>query len=157
MKRRTLLATVGTISTGAVAGCTSGSDESPGKGEATPTPNPTPGLEEATLSREGNCPSEDGGTASIDFGDATVTVDGCLTARDGCHYPGLAEAVYEDDVFRIVVEEVDESDPDEVCTQAIEYRAYTVAATFADGTPESVEVVHDAADGRNTVATAERD
>lgn len=158
MKRRTLLATLGTVSTGALAGCAGGdgSDGSDGSGTTTPTDTPTasPPHRETTLSREGNCDEDAAGGASVAFGDTFVDVEGCLTARDGCHYPALAEAGYEDDVFRIVVEEVDESEPDEVCTQAIEYRAYEVEATFDGGTPGTVEVVHVTAQGRETVATA---
>ncbi|WP_430504278.1 hypothetical protein [Haloparvum sp. PAK95] len=163
MKRRTLLATLGTVSTGAVAGCTGGTDGSDGSGSTptdaptdTPTDTPTtrPAHREATFTREGDCDESAAGSAQVAFGDAFVDVEGCLTARDGCHYPALADASYEGDVFRVVVEEVDESDPDEMCTEAIEYRAYEVEATFDSGTPETVEVVHVTAQGRETVAKA---
>lgn len=155
MKRRTLLATLATVSTGAVAGCTGGSDGSSGS-DSTPTDTPTtrPARREATLTREGDCDESAAGSARVAFGDAFVDVEGCLTARDGCHYPALADASYEGDVFRVVVEEVDESDPDEMCTEAIEYRAYEVEATFESGTPDTVEVVHVTAQGRETVAKA---
>lgn len=156
MKRRTLLATLGTLSTGVIAGCTGGTDGPDDSGTTTPTdtPNTKPARREATLSREGDCDESAAGSASVAFGDTFVDVEGCLTARDGCHYPALADASYEGDVFRIVVEEVDESDPDEMCTEAIEYRAYEVEVTFDSGTPDTVEVVHVTAQGRETVATA---
>lgn len=127
MKRRTLLATLATCSTGAVAGCTGGTDGSSDSGTRTPTDTPTttqtdtattpttrPARREATLSREGDCEESASGSASVAFGDTFVDVEGCLTARDGCHYPALADASDEGDVFRVVVEEVDESDPDEM-------------------------------------------
>ncbi|MFB6236672.1 MAG: hypothetical protein ABEH81_12940 [Halopenitus sp.] len=164
MKRRTLVATLATMSTGAVAGCTGGTDGSTGSGSTptdTPTdtpgdtPNTKPARREATLSREGECEESAAGSATVSFGDTFVDVEGCLTARDGCHYPALADASYEGDVFRIVVEEVDESDPDEMCTEAIEYRAYEVEVTFDSGTPDTVEVVHVTAQGRETVAKAQ--
>lgn len=167
MKRRTLVATLATVSTAAVAGCTggtngsSGSDSTPTDARTeTPTDAPTdtpttrPAHREATLTREGDCDESAAGSARVAFGDAFVDVEGCLTARDGCHYPALADASYEGDVFRVVVEEVDESDPDEMCTEAIEYRAYEVEVTFDSGTPDSVEVVHVTAQGRETVAKA---
>lgn len=160
MKRRTLLATLAALSTGAVAGCAGGADGPSDSNGTTPTDTPTdtpttrPARREATLSREGDCDESTVGSASVAFGDTFVDVEGCLTARDGCHYPALASASYEDDRFRIVVEEVDESEPDELCTEAIEYRAYGVEATFDGGTPKTVEVVHETAQGRETVATA---
>jgi len=39
-------------------------------------------------------------------------------------------------------------------TEAIEYRAYEVEVTFDSGTPDTVEVVHVTAQGRETVAKA---
>lgn len=172
MKRRTLLATLGTISTGAVAGCASGSGGSDGSTDSnetddtateTPTetpsstPDTTPTHEESSLVRQGDCDKSSARSATVAFGETVVDVDGCLTARDGCHYPALVDAGYEDDVFRVVVEEIDESDPDEVCTEAIEYRDYAVESSFESGTPTTVEVVHDTAQGRETVATAHHD
>jgi len=43
-----------------------------------------------------------------------------------------------------------------MCTEALEYRAYEAEVTFDDGTPETVAVVHDTAQGRQTVTTASR-
>jgi len=161
MRRRTLLATLGTMATGAVAGCTggsndgSGSDDSGGSG-STDAPATEPEMGDATLSRVGDCEQGSAGTATVSFGEAAVDVEGCLIARNGCHYPALADAGYADGEFRLVVEEVDESEPDDMCTEALEYRAYEAEVTFDDGTPETVAVVHDTAQGRQTVTTASR-
>ncbi|GAB3423762.1 hypothetical protein GCM10027435_30040 [Haloparvum alkalitolerans] len=111
-------------------------------GDGTPTDADAPALVDAALERRGDC-SEPGTAATVAFADDAVTVDGCLEAANGCIYPELASAGYEDDAFVVAVEGVDESDPDEACTQAIEYRAYEATASFEGGVPATVEVRHD--------------
>ncbi|WP_058367447.1 hypothetical protein [Haloparvum sedimenti] len=125
-----------------------GSDDADGDsggsdgGDGTPTDADAPALVDAALERRGDC-SEPGTAATVAFADDAVTVDGCLEAANGCIYPELASAGYEDDAFVVAVEGVDESDPDEACTQAIEYRAYEATASFEGGVPATVEVRHD--------------
>lgn len=160
MLRRTVTA-VATASTVAAAGCVDGGEE-PATDEPTEesTPDPTdepteeptedpddgqPGLREIDLERQGNCEGR-GHSAEVssDAEDETVTIDGCFEAHNGCIYPELDHAAYaEDGTFVVTVEGVDESEPDEACTQAVEYRAYEVVATFDGGIPGSVAVRHD--------------
>ncbi len=101
-----------------------------------------PALVDAGLERRGDC-ADPGTAATVAFDGETVSVDGCLEAANGCIYPELASAGYEGGAFVVAVEGVDRSDPDEACTQAIEYRAYEVTASFDGGVPETVEVHHD--------------
>lgn len=159
MHRRTILHAAVAAVTLPVAGCVgngpdgSGPDDPDGTGdgsdgtaggsdETDDGDGDAPTLVDATLDRRGDC-SDSGATATVAFDAETVTVDGCLEASNGCVYPELADAEYADGAFVVSVEGVDESDPDEMCTQAIEYRAYEVAATFDGSVPATVEVHHD--------------
>jgi len=105
-------------------------------------------------------PAEAGaaGQASIEFATAAVHVAGTVVGETGCHGVELASTTTIDEgAFRIVVAAVDDADPDELCTQAMTDIGYEVDASFADGLPESVAVVHDDADGREVVATESPD
>lgn len=117
-------------------------DTDGGSGDTDGDSGDAPALVEAALERRGDC-AEPGTAATVAFDGETVTVDGCLEAANGCVYPELASADYADGAFVVAVEGVDESDPDEACTQAIEYRDYAATATFDGGVPETVEVHHD--------------
>lgn len=115
-----------------------------------------PDLSEASLEGREECESE--GDAEVTFAtdEDTVRVRGCVVGEDGCRIPVLDRAGYDDDVFRVVVATEDDSDDDTSCTQALTERGYHVEATFEDGTPSTLEVDHDDANGRETVTTAER-
>lgn len=115
-------------------------------------PEGQPPLIDATLS-ERDCESP--GEASIDVraGDREIQVRGCVVGNTGCHIAAIEAADYgSGGPFRIVVAAIDDSGPDELCTQVLTERGYLITARFDGGVPDRLEVVHDDVNGRATVA-----
>lgn len=168
MNRRSLLAAAAAVS---VAGCTgiggsvdsgsddavpeTGSDDEGGSASGEPTPTADPDLRSIDLV-EVDAGRVDG--ASVTVSPDVVRVTGTLVGETGCHGAEVASASVDDDgAFVVVVAAVDTSDPGTLCTQALTRIGYELDATFDDGVPEAVTVVHDDASGRGTAATASPD
>lgn len=93
------------------------------------------------------------GTAHVEYRSDAVRVEGTVVGDTGCHVPALDAATVSDDgEFHVVVAAVDDSGPNELCTQALTELGYAVEATFEGGVPAGVTVVHADATGRETVA-----
>jgi len=167
MRRRTVLTAVGTLGVG-FAGCVSdGGDEGDGAaGEtatetdtssATVTETPmTPTLTDTTIERLANDCGQQVNVAEITIDDQQVVVEGTIWAPDPGHGPTVA-ATYDadEDTLSVTTGTEDQGDgPVAQCIAEIEYRAM---ATFADGLPGAVTVVHETNEGSETVATAERE
>ena len=176
MYRRSLLATTAAAAAVAAAGCVDGSDAgesgddgpdsgSPSSDSASSGSSDSDGSDSAASSvavatepesehvEIDEADAETVGEAVIEFTSDAVHVDGTVLGETGCHGVALADATVTDDRFRMVVAAVDDSDPEELCTQALTEVGYAVDATFVDGVPGSVTVVHDDADGHAVVAT----
>ncbi|GAB6879397.1 hypothetical protein JCM17823_16710 [Halorubrum gandharaense] len=96
---------------------------------------------------------DDTSDATVSFGEDVVYVEGTVVGETGCHAVELAKTeVNGDGSLEVVVAAVDDADPEEMCTQALTPLGYVVEATFDDGIPGEVTVVHDDTDGRDTVA-----
>jgi len=159
MKRRTLLGTLGTTGIVTLTGCLSdgggGTPSDNGTATDTPTPMPTPA---PTLTGSGfqvDSPQSgtqaDSATATVDGTD--VVVDGRIQGDNGCYTGELDSVNYDGDRLTVAVRAVDDSDPDEMCTDAIVEIDYTATVEFANGPPATVVVTHDHGDGPETVLT----
>ncbi|WP_418283801.1 hypothetical protein [Halorubrum sp. DTA46] len=92
---------------------------------------------------------------AVEFTPNEVHVAGTLVGETGCHGVAVSDATTEDGTFRVVVAAVDDAEPEQLCTQALTEVGYELDATFGDGVPQSVTVVHDDAHGVETAASAE--
>lgn len=175
MRRRSLLTSLGAATAGGLAGClASGSqtgggpdDENGDDGDSTDdeggTPGGTPVLIAAALT-DAACEQPESATATFDEEAMEVHVAGCIVGNTGCHVPVLVEPTIEDDdpqslhgdPLQVRIATVDDSDPDEMCTQALTDLGYEATFDFEDALPTSVEVVHETHDGDRTVTTANR-
>ncbi|WP_049979901.1 hypothetical protein [Halolamina rubra] len=155
MERRTLLTgAAGALAT--IAGCVGSSPETPDDGPAaTDTPTATPAAPTITarsLEPREECPEP--GSASIAAEGSTVTVEGCIVGKNGCMVASLASATYdaEADELAVRVATRDDTDEDEMCTQQLVERGYTVTVEFDGGLPGTTTVTHDGVDGEQQVA-----
>ncbi|WP_410765662.1 hypothetical protein [Haloferax sp. DFSO60] len=159
MKRRALLVAVG--ASVSLAGCASEPSpetETPTATTTTSTPTETPSepmLTEASLTPEevDQCNARE---TTVVFSESKIDVIGCVVGRSGCSGLRLASARYdaEEDSTRLVVEAIENRDEGEVCTQALTSLGYRVALTYQHGVPGEIVVVHDDANGRQTVVRA---
>jgi len=161
MYRRSLLAATATT---AVAGCIGAggtSDSSGGDGDSEadrnggtrPDPETAadPDLRSADLVE---IDPESVDETTVSFAPDTVHVTGTVVGETGCHGVEVGDAAVDDEgEFRVVVAAVDESEPGTMCTQALTTVGYELDATFDDGVPESVTVMHDDAHGRGAAVT----
>lgn len=162
MNRRALMATTAAL---AVAGCTDavgslGTDNTAAseteKRSDTDTNVTTqhvdvaadPTLTETTLVEAGAAVED----AAVSFEPDTVHVSGTVTGKTGCHSATIDDATVNDDgTFHLVIGTTDDTTPDQLCTQALTEIGYELDATFDDGVPQTVTVVHDDAHGPETV------
>jgi len=178
MRRRTVLAAVGTLGVG-LAGCVSGGDD--GGRAATDTTTrtnaergtesrlsttsetatettittQTPTLADSTIEAQGSDCGRQVHESEVTFDGDGVVVDGTIWAPNPGHVPAILAADYDGttDTFSVTVGTEDASDgPVVQCLAEIEYRA---TAAFVDGLPGSVTVVHETSEGSETVATVE--
>ncbi|WP_224447788.1 hypothetical protein [Haloprofundus salilacus] len=167
MDRRTFLARTTVLAAVGLAGCTSTGtgDESDGDGGgddggewSTDSGNGSGGsgqtITDRTFERTGECDQPSSATVTRD-GD-TVVVEGCIRGRNGCSVAVLDSVQYDaaEDRLSVVVATNVEREDDEVCTQALVSRGYEVRVEFENGLPGNVDVIHDGADGRSTVASS---
>lgn len=173
MDRRHFIAGLGGLTAAlGLAGCLTG----PGAGPDTPSPEPPTSSPPATPTPEptdsGDHPvtpaetsfqvldrscGQGGNAATVSFGEGSVTVEGTIGGRDTCDTAELASASLHLDVLEVVVAVVEE-DPDATvaCAQCLTDIEYVFrAADLGDG-PARVRVVHETADGRETVTVADR-
>ncbi|AUX09427.1 hypothetical protein AArcSl_1801 [Halalkaliarchaeum desulfuricum] len=169
MRRRSLLISLGAATTVGLAGCLGDgppTDGTPGNGgdsdDNDGAPDGDPVLTAATLS-EAACEEPETATVTVDEDALEVHVDGCIVGNTGCHVPVLVEPTFEDepqrvagDLLRVRIATVDDSDPDEMCTQVLTDLGYEATFVFEEALPTSVEVVHETHDGDRTVATTDR-
>lgn len=178
MRRRSVLTAAGALGVG-LAGCVSGDEDEATTSEATTTTGGgerttgsdtasepatdtttqtpmTPTLTGTTIAAQGSDCGQQVHEAEVTFDD-DVVVDGTIWAPNPGHTPVVVAADYDDtaDTLSLTVGTEDASDgPVVQCIAEVEYRA---TATFADGLPGTVTVVHETTEGRETVATVERD
>lgn len=157
MNRRHLLGACSTAAAAVAAGCVRApttDPDRPADGDG-PTDDPTPDLRQVRIDL---APCANSGSASVTFDRAAgqVAVRGCVTGETACHYPEVASAGYDGEVFRLVVASEYQADDDEACAQVLTDRGYRVEARFDGDTPRDVEVVHDDVHGSESVATATR-
>ncbi|GAB7094872.1 hypothetical protein JCM30237_20250 [Halolamina litorea] len=158
MERRPFL--VGTASVlAATAGCVGDAPTTPDDGPAatdtdTPPMSP-PTITDRSFEPRENCPEP--GSATVSTDDARVIVEGCIVGRNGCMVASLASATYDAvaDELSVRVTTVDESEPDEMCTQQLVHRGYRAEIRFDGGLPATTVVTHDGADGEREVARTE--
>lgn len=167
MHRRRFLAELGGL-TGALglAGCLAG----PGAGPNTPSPEPpTPSPEPTDSGDHPVTPAETSfevldrpcgqgqNAATVSFGEGSVTVEGVIGGRDTCDTAELASVSLHLDVLEVVVAVVEE-DPDATpaCGQCLTDIEYVFRASELGDGPARVRVVHETADGRETVAVMDR-
>ncbi|WP_198665659.1 hypothetical protein [Haloprofundus halophilus] len=177
MNRRTLLARTATLAAVGVAGCTSdGTSDDGNSGDDSNSGNDSNSdndsnngndgssgdestedatkLVDQTFERTGDC--EQAGSATVTRDGESVVVEGCIRGRNGCAVAVLGDVQYdatEDHLTVVVATEIDRDD-DEVCSQALVSRGYRARVEFDGGAPDTVDVVHDGADGRSTVTTS---
>ncbi|MCT9095261.1 hypothetical protein [Haloarchaeobius sp. HME9146] len=161
MKRRALLKrTAALAATGALAGCV-GDDSLGGVDEetetktdtptGTPTAEPTPKLESQSIeTTDTGCGSE--GNASVSFGDAAVDVTGSVVASTPCHVAVMQDATFDTESKTLTVTVGVKEDGSDACMECIGVVEYAATLGFADGLPETVEVVH-ASQGKTTTVT----
>lgn len=104
----------------------------------------------------GDCLGERTDEAAVqhDADELEIEIAGCVTGRNGCMIAALGDvSLSEDGTLSVLVETFDDSEPGELCTEALEDRGYRLTVTFEGGLPESIEVDHDDVDGRRTVTT----
>ncbi|ELZ87637.1 hypothetical protein C453_04764 [Haloferax elongans ATCC BAA-1513] len=163
VNRRALL--TGTASLcAALAGCTSddatddGTETTTTASTPTPTP-PEPRLVDNSLSprHDPECPQ--GGAAQASYISVGVLVEGCLWGANGCAIARLGRATYdpESDVASLLVETVEDRDPDEACTEALKPVGYEARLQFENGLPGELVVEHDDVDGRREIARIDFD
>ena len=175
MRRRSLLSSLGAATAAGLAGClgdgpqtdgepeddSAGADgDSNGNGDAS---GGDPVLVAATLS-DAACDEPETATVTFDEDALEVLVAGCIVGNTGCHVPVLVEPTLEGDEpqnvagdpLRVRIATVDDSDPDEMCTQVLTDLGYEATFGFEDTLPAAVEVVHETPDSDRTVMTAER-
>lgn len=92
---------------------------------------------------------------AVEFSPNEIRVAGTVVGETGCHGVAVSETTVDDGSFRVVVEAVDDAEPEQLCTQALTAVGYELDATFGGGVPRSVTVVHDDAHGVETAASAE--
>ncbi|KAB1192435.1 hypothetical protein GJR96_02865 [Haloferax sp. MBLA0076] len=163
MNRRSILAGVASLCA-SLAGCAAndeGDDGRPTTETTTATPTPTPsepvlaGQSIAPVSTD-ECPAD--GKANVPaIENGIISVEGCLWGASGCSVVRLAAVEYdaESNTAAVVVETVEETAPDEECTQALVPLGYRVELRFKFQLPGEVVVVHDDVNGRRTVARRE--
>ena len=157
MNRRALLATVTAI---IAAGCTGvGGASETSDGDDTKADG-RDGVEPAAESDLHSTDIVAVDAASVDevaveFSPNEVHVAGTVVGETGCHGVAVSDATVDDGAFRVVVAAVDDAEPERLCTQALTEVGYELDATFEDGVPQSVTVVHDDAHGVETAASAE--
>lgn len=150
MRRRQLLATVGTLTAGTV-GCVG----RPGDLGKTPTSEPPPRITETSFTaRDGEC--------GLDTDVARVTVDGDIVRVDGrlltptpCHGAVLADATLVSGGDRLVVAVQTTDSPPDVCVQCVGELPYEALVRIAGGQPATVQVDHDG-ETVTTVTTVDR-
>ena len=138
MRRRQLLATVGTLTAGTV-GCVG----RPGDLGKTPTSEPPPRITETSFTaRDGEC--------GLDTDVARVTVDGDIVRIDGrlltptpCHGAALADATLVNGGDRLVVAVLTTDPPPDVCVQCVGEVPYEALVRITGGQPATVQVDHD--------------
>lgn len=176
MYRRNLLTTTAAAVAVAVAGCVDGSDVGESGDDGSDSGGSDSGRSDSGSSDSGGsdpatsavevatepepehveideADAETAGEAVIEFATDAVHVEGTVLGETGCHGVALADTTVTDDGFRMVVTAVDDSGPEELCTQALTEVGYAVDVAFIDGVPGSVTVVHDDADGHAVIAT----
>jgi hypothetical protein len=106
----------------------------------------------------GDCPTQ-GDATILPVTDGVVPIEGCIWGANGCSIARLVGANYDSDsdVATVVIETVDDSGPDEACTQALVALGYRVELQFKFQLPGTVVVVHDDVNGRQTIARQELD
>jgi hypothetical protein len=163
-RRRFVTGLAGLAGATALGGCLGG----PGGAVDTPptrteTPRPTDSGEHPVTPSEttfevlnrtcGNSANE----ATVQFDDDSVRVDGRIGGRDTCDTAQLASASLHLDVLEVVVRVVEEPQTETVaCAQCLTDIAYSLTAAGLRGGPARVRVVHETADGRETVTVADR-
>ena len=174
MRRRSLLVSLGAATAAGLAGClgdgpqTGGEpdDDTAGDGDSNDndgTPGGDPVLVAATLTGAA-CEQPESATVTFDEDALEVLVAGCIVGNTGCHVPVLVEPTLEgdepqnvaEDPLRVRIATVDDSDPDEMCTQVLTDLGYEATFGFEDTLPAAVDVVHETPDSDRTVVTAER-
>jgi hypothetical protein len=106
---------------------------------------------ERSLRDRGRCEGEpESATVAVEA--PAVEIRGCVTGPNGCAVASLGSVRLDDGALTVVVTTRSEGGSDVACTQALVSRAYEATVTLDAGRPSAVEVVHDAADGRRTVA-----
>lgn len=174
MRRRSLLVSLGAATAAGLAGClgdgpqTDGEpdDDTAGDGDSNDndgTPGGDPVLVAATLTGAA-CEQPESATVTFDEDALEVLVAGCIVGNTGCHVPVLVEPTLEgdepqnvaEDPLRVRIATVDDSDPDEMCTQVLTDLGYEATFGFEDTLPAAVDVVHETPDSDRTVVTAER-
>ncbi len=95
-------------------------------------------------------------TATVEFLDSEVEalITGCIQAHNGCAIPVLVGGSEDNGTLRIEIGEEDFTDPETVCTEAIENEGYELRLRFDPDLPESIEVFHDGATESGVVETA---
>ena len=102
--------------------------------------------------------TQEGSGASVTFenGGSRVVVAGTIIGQDGCRRAVLDSVQANDGTLVVSVGTERDVGTNTMCTQALTPVDYRFVLTPEDP-PESVTVVHDTADGRRTVTTADRD
>ena len=110
----------------------------------------------STLTRTGECTEAGNATVTFDDTNPEATISGCVRGHNGCAEPVVDAVTDTDDGLQVVMSEADLSGPETFCTEALVERGYELHLRFASEFPSNIEVVHDDADGRVVVATADR-
>lgn len=162
MQRRTLLRRaigVSTIAVSGLAGCLGapGSSTSPQTTEGTrdqTDSGPHPVTPTDTSFTVGDRPCGEGANdATVTVDGAVIRVDGVIRGSDTCDTATLASVDYQDHVLTVVVETVKEQTTETpACGQCLTDIEYAFDTTLPDGSPETVNVVHDTSQGREVVA-----
>ncbi|WP_267641846.1 hypothetical protein [Haloarchaeobius amylolyticus] len=167
MKRRALLKRTAALATaGALAGCVGGDSlggvdeetdtdtETPTE-TPTPTDQPTPQLDSQSIETTNTgCGSE--GSARVAFGEADVEVTGAIMASTPCHEAVLQDTTLDAEGKTLTVTVGVQDDGSDACTQCIATVEYAATLGFANGLPETVEVVHESQGQTTTVTTTSR-
>lgn len=176
MQRRTFIATVAaSLGTTTLAGCVGGGPgDGPAGGESPtdqadddPTDSgtdsrtetesetaPAPTMTGSSLESREDCSNP--GSASITAESNAVVVEGCITGKNGCQVPKLADASYDADADELAVTVTTEKSSDaDTCTQQVVQRGYVATVEFEGGLPKTTVVVHEGAGDEGEVARTE--
>lgn len=184
MKRRTVLAQVGTLGAIGLAGCVSGGDDGAAPGTDTdeetasetetptdtgtptetdtgtemPTDTPmTPTLDDTTIEVQHSDCGQQASDASVAFDDEAVVVTGTIWAPNPGYTATLADVNHDPETDELTVTVgIEGSDDDGPVVQCIAEIRYRATARFASGLPGTVTVVHETNAGTETVATVQR-